>query len=40
MRFRRLRRRRRQPKTPFYILELDIPLEEIIAELVFPGEAA
>lgn len=39
MRIRRLRRRRRQPKPPFHVLELDLPFDEVMADLVFPGTA-
>ena len=35
--FRSLRRRRRQPKPPFYLLDLELPLDEIIADLVYPA---
>jgi hypothetical protein len=35
--FRDLRRRRRQPKPPFYTLELDLPLDDIMADLVYPA---
>jgi len=35
--FRSLRRQRRQPKPPFYLLELDLPFDEIMADLVYPG---
>ncbi len=40
MRFRNLRRRRRQPKAPFFLLPLDLPFDEVMADLVFPGKAA
>ena len=36
MRFRHIRRRRRQPSPPFFLLPLDIELGEIMADLVFP----
>jgi hypothetical protein len=40
MRFRQLRRRRRQPKPPFFLLELNLPLEEIVADLIYPTPSA
>jgi hypothetical protein len=40
MRFRHMRRLRRRPKPPLLLLELDIPLEEIIADLLYPGDRA
>lgn len=40
MRFRNLRRRRRQPKPPFFLLPLDLAFDEVMADLVFPGRAA
>jgi hypothetical protein len=38
MRFRIIRRRRRKPQTPFFILPLNLAFEEILADLVFPAE--
>ncbi len=38
--FRNLRRRRRQPNPPFYLLELDLPFEEVMADLVYPAPSA
>ena len=38
--FRNLRRRRRQPNPPFYLLELDLPFEQVMADLVYPGPSA
>ena len=35
--FKSLRRRRRQPKPPVYLLELDLPLDEIMTDLVYPA---
>ncbi len=35
--FRSLRRQRRQPKPPFYLLDLDLPFDEIMADLVYPA---
>lgn len=32
-----LRRRRRQPKPPFYLLELDLPFDEVLADLTYPA---
>jgi hypothetical protein len=40
IRFRQLRRARRRPTPPFFLLELDLPFEEIIADLVYPAPAA
>jgi hypothetical protein len=37
MRFLRLRRRRRQPKTPMFLLDLELPFEEVLADLSYPG---
>ena len=39
MRFSSLRRRRRRPHPPFYLLELNISLDDIVADLVYPGPA-
>jgi hypothetical protein len=36
MSFQNLRRRRRRPNPPFYLLELNLSLDEIIADLVYP----
>jgi hypothetical protein len=36
MRFNSLRRRRRRPHPPFYMLELNLSLDEIVADLVYP----
>jgi hypothetical protein len=38
--FRTLRRRRRQPTSPFYLLELDLPFDEVLADLVYPAPSA
>jgi hypothetical protein len=38
--FRELRRRRRQPTPPFYLLELDLPFDEVLADLVYPAWTA
>jgi hypothetical protein len=38
--FRALRRRRRQPTPPFYVLELDLPFDEVLADLVYPAPSA
>jgi hypothetical protein len=35
--FKSLRRRRRQPKPPVYLLELDLPLDDIMTDLVYPA---
>lgn len=35
--FRNLRRRRRQPTPPFYLLELDLPFEDVMADLAYPA---
>ena len=35
--FRSLRRQRRQPKPPFYLLALDLPVDEVMADLVYPS---
>ena len=35
--FRNLRMRRRQPNPPFYLLELDLPFEDVMADLVYPS---
>jgi hypothetical protein len=40
MRFSQLRRRRRQPKPPFFLLELNLSLDEIVADLVYPAPSA
>jgi hypothetical protein len=40
IRFRQLRRARRRPTPPFFLLDLDLPFEEIIADLVYPAPAA
>ncbi|MGH8950619.1 MAG: hypothetical protein ACRDX9_04270 [Acidimicrobiia bacterium] len=37
--FRNLRRRRRKPSPPAFSLELDLPFDEVLADLVFPGTA-
>jgi hypothetical protein len=39
IRFRNLRRARRKPTPPLFLLELDLPFEEIIADLVYPAPA-
>jgi hypothetical protein len=36
MRFNRLRRRRRRPQPPFYLLELNLSIDEIVADLAYP----
>ena len=36
MRFKELRRRRRQPRAPMFLLELDLPFDEVMADLHFP----
>jgi hypothetical protein len=36
MSFNILRRRRRRPNPPFYLLELNLSLDEIVADLVYP----
>jgi hypothetical protein len=38
MRFKELRRRRRRPKAPMFLLELDLAFDEVMADLVFPWE--
>jgi hypothetical protein len=38
--FKALRRRRRQPTPPFYLLELDLPFDEVLADLVYPAPSA
>lgn len=38
--FQELRRRRRQPKPPLFLLPLDLPFEEVVADLVFPADWA
>lgn len=35
--FKSLRRKRRQPNPPFYLLELDLPFEDVMADLVYPS---
>jgi len=35
--FRNLRRNRRQPKPPFFLLELDLPFDEVMSDLVYPA---
>ncbi|MET0696730.1 MAG: hypothetical protein ABWZ58_04820 [Acidimicrobiia bacterium] len=35
--FQSLRRKRRQPNPPFYLLELDLPLDEVMADLTYPS---
>jgi hypothetical protein len=40
MRFSQLRRRRRRPKPPFFLLELNLSLDEIVADLVYPTPSA
>jgi hypothetical protein len=35
--FRNLRSRRRRPSPPFFLLELDLPYEEVMADLVYPA---
>ena len=37
MRFNSLRRRRRRPNPPFFLLELNLSLDEIVADLVYPA---
>ena len=37
MRFRNLRRRRRQPKAPFILLDLNLPFEDVLADLAYPA---
>ena len=40
MRFKALRRHRRQPSAPMFLPELDLPFDEVMSDLVFPwGEA-
>ncbi|HSK07473.1 MAG TPA: hypothetical protein VK990_08150 [Acidimicrobiia bacterium] len=36
MRFSNLRRRRRRPHPPFHLLELNLSLDEIVADLLYP----
>lgn len=36
MRFRDLRRRRRRPGRPMFLLELQLPYTEVLADLAFP----
>ena len=38
--FRNVRRRHRQPSAPFYVLELDLPFDEVLADLVYPATSA
>ena len=38
--FKRLRSKRRQPKPPVYLIELDLPFDEVIADLVYPAPSA
>ncbi len=38
--FKNLRRKRRQPSPPFHLLELDLPLDEIMTDLVYPAPSA
>jgi hypothetical protein len=40
MRFSQFRRRRRRPKPPFFLLELNLSLDEIVADLVYPTPSA
>ncbi|HYJ25668.1 MAG TPA: hypothetical protein VE027_11730 [Acidimicrobiia bacterium] len=35
--FQSLRRKRRQPNPPFYLLELDLPMEQVMADLTYPS---
>jgi hypothetical protein len=35
--FKSLRMRRRQPNPPFYLLELDIPFEDVMSDLIYPA---
>jgi hypothetical protein len=35
--FKSLRMKRRQPNPPFYLLELDLPFEEVMADLTYPS---
>jgi hypothetical protein len=35
--FQSLRRKRRQPNPPFYLLELDLPFEDVMADLIYPS---
>ena len=35
--FQSLRRKRRQPRPPFYLLELDLPFEDVMADLSYPS---
>lgn len=37
--FRNLRRRRRKPSPPAFTLDLQLPFEEVLADLVYPGTA-
>ncbi len=36
MRYRDLRRRRRRPKTPMFLLDLHLPFDEVLADLSYP----
>ncbi|HEX9864293.1 MAG TPA: hypothetical protein VGC03_04935 [Acidimicrobiia bacterium] len=38
MRFRIIRKRRRKPQAPFFVLPLNLAFEEILADLVFPAQ--
>ncbi|HWL50779.1 MAG TPA: hypothetical protein VNT92_12955 [Acidimicrobiia bacterium] len=38
--FKSLRRKRRQPNAPFYLLELDLPFDDVMADLVYPAPSA
>ena len=38
--FRNLRRSRRQPKPPFFQLELNLPFDEVMSDLVYPAPSA
>ncbi len=35
--FKSLRRKRRQPNPPFHLLELDLPFEDVMADLTYPS---
>ncbi len=35
--FKSLRMKRRQPSPPLYLLELDLPFEDVMADLTYPS---
>jgi hypothetical protein len=37
--FKNLRRRHRRPTPPFHLLDLDLPFDEVLADLVYPASS-